>query len=302
MRVFFVVNPTAGHGRARQAWERLEPHLRQWGEYGIAFTEHPRHGVELARAAAQAGYDRVAAMGGDGTLNEVANGLVGTGAALAVIPSGTGNDFVRTLGIPRDPVRAAEIAFNAPDRPVDVGLHQETGRHFINIAGIGFDAEVSREVNGRRFLKLIPGTLPSLLAVGLTLFRYHNPEMAIALDGVEFRRKVLLLAVGVARYYGGGMKVLPDAVLDDGAFTVAIGGDVSKGEILGLLPKLYSGRHVGHPKVEFHQAREVRVTSEVPVALHLDGDVVSTLPATFRLLPGALRVAAPAEVSPGAWR
>ncbi|MFO7173303.1 MAG: diacylglycerol kinase family lipid kinase [Bacillota bacterium] len=301
MRLFFVVNPTAGHGRTLQVWRRLEPHLAQWGEYDVGFTTAPRHGEALAREAARAGFDRVVAMGGDGTLNEVVNGLIGERAALGIIPSGTGNDFVRSLGVPRDPLAAARIAFTAPVRPVDVGLHLETGRHFINIAGIGFDAEVAEEVNTRRILKAIPGTFPSLVAALITLIRYRNPEMTIRLDGKEVRRRVLLMAVGNARYYGGGMQILPQATVDDGYFTVLIAGDVGKAELLEVLPKLYTGRHVDHPKAEFLLAREVHVAAGEPVALHLDGDVVGHLPATFRLLPRAIQVVAPEGAPAGVW-
>ncbi|HWI52648.1 MAG TPA: diacylglycerol kinase family protein, partial [Symbiobacteriaceae bacterium] len=220
-RLCFIVNPTAGHGRALKTWKRIEPLVATLGEYGVKFTEQPRHGEELARQAAAEGFDRVVALGGDGTLNEVGNGLMGTGAAMAVVPVGTGNDWVRTVGIPRDPEVAVKIAFNGRRVPMDVGLAVGY-RYFFNIAGIGFDAEVSRQVNDYGpVLKAVGGTLPSLLAIAGTLFRFMGAPVKFQLDEQSSEiPRMLLMAVGIARYYGGGMYILPDAVIDDGLFDI----------------------------------------------------------------------------------
>ncbi|HLN63731.1 MAG TPA: diacylglycerol kinase family protein [Symbiobacteriaceae bacterium] len=293
-RLCFIVNPTAGHGRALKTWRRIEPVARTLGEYGVKFTERPRHGEVLARQAAQEGYDVVVALGGDGTLNEVGNGLIGTGAALAVVPTGTGNDWVRTVGIPRDPEVACRIAFTGRRVPMDVGLAVGY-RHFFNIAGIGFDAEVSRQVNDYGpVLKAIGGTLPSLLAIVGTLFRFMGATVQVELDGQPRTiDKMLLMAVGIARYYGGGMEILPDAVIDDGQFDVAWGGHLGRAELVSLVGKIYKGGHVGHPKVSFERCARITATAATPVAFHLDGDVAGNLPVTFELLPGALDVIIP---------
>ncbi|HYF78436.1 MAG TPA: diacylglycerol kinase family protein [Symbiobacteriaceae bacterium] len=293
-RVCFIVNPTAGHGRALKTWKRIEPLVASLGEYGVKFTEHPRHGEELARQAAAEGYDRVVALGGDGTLNEVGNGLMGTKAALAVVPMGTGNDWVRTVGIPRDAEAAVRIVFGGRRVPMDVGLAVGY-RYFFNIAGIGFDAEVSRQVNDYGpVLKAVGGTLPSLLAIVGTLFRFMGAPVKVQID--EETREVprmLLMAVGIARYYGGGMDILPDAVIDDGEFDIAWGSDLGRAELVNLVGKIYKGGHVGHPKVTFARAKRITATSTQRVAFHLDGDVAGNLPVTFEILPGALDVIIP---------
>jgi diacylglycerol kinase (ATP) len=293
-RCCFVVNPTAGHGRAGKIWKKIESLVASLGEYGVKFTERPRHGEELARQAVADGYDRVVSMGGDGTLNEVGNGLVGTGAALAVVPVGTGNDWVRTVGIPRDPEAAIRIAFGGRVVKSDVGL-AVGHRHFFNIAGIGFDAEVSRRVNDYGpVLKAVGGTLPSLLGIVGTLFRFPGNRVTVALDEKAMQiDRMLLMAVGITKYYGGGMKILPDAIMDDGLFEIAWGHSMGKMELMSLVGKIYKGGHVGHPKVSFTRASRVVASSDGPVAFHLDGDVAGNLPVTFETLPGALDVVVP---------
>lgn len=293
-RVCFIVNPTAGHGRALKTWKRVEPVAATLGDYAVKFTKHPRHGEDLAREAARDGFDRVVALGGDGTLNEVGNGLVGTGAALAVVPTGTGNDWVRTVKIPHDPEQAARIAFQGRRVKTDVGLAVGY-RYFFNIAGIGFDAEVARRVNDYGpVLKMIGGTLPSLLGIVGTLFRFRGVRLSVQLDDQTLDlESTLLMAVGIARFYGGGMKILPDAVIDDGRFDIAWGHHLGKTELISLVGKIYKGGHVGHPKVSFAHGQRLTATADGPVAFHLDGDVVGNLPVTFQLLPGALDVILP---------
>ncbi len=294
-RLCFIVNPTAGHGRALKVWRRIEPLAASLGEYTVRFTERPRHGEELARQAAAEGFDRVVAMGGDGTVNEVGNGLLGTRAALAVVPTGTGNDWVRTVGIPhRDPEAATRIAFTGRRVKSDVGLAVGY-RYFFNIAGIGFDAEVSRRVNDYGpVLKAVGGTLPSLLGVVGTLFRFRGADVTVQVDGQTLQtHRMLLMAVGITRYYGGGMKILPEAIMDDGLFEIAWAENLKVPEIFRLLPKLYDGSHAGHPKVRFLRARRVTASSTRRVAFHLDGDVAGNLPVTFETHPGALDVIVP---------
>ncbi|MFZ5827061.1 MAG: diacylglycerol/lipid kinase family protein [Bacillota bacterium] len=292
------MNPTAGYGRALKTWKRIEPTVAQWGEYGVKFTERPRHGEALARQAAAEGYDRVISLGGDGTLNEVGNGLMGTGAALGVVPTGTGNDWVRTVGIERNPEEAARVAFQGRLVKMDVGLAHGY-RYFFNIAGIGFDAEVSRRVNDYGpVLKAIGGTLPSLLGIAGTLFSFTGAKVRVELDDrVLNPERLLLMAVGIARYYGGGMMILPDASINDGLFEIAWGEDLGRLELVKLVGKIYSGEHVGHPKVTMTRGRRLAASSDQRVAFHLDGDVAGNLPVTFEILPEALDVIVP-ENSP----
>jgi YegS/Rv2252/BmrU family lipid kinase len=264
------------------------------GEYGVKFTERPHHGEELARQAAAEGYDRVVALGGDGTLNEVGNGLMGTGAALAVVPTGTGNDWVRSVDIPRDPAVACRIAFGGRLVKSDVGM-AVGHRHFFNIAGIGFDAEVSRRVNDYGpVLKAVGGTLPSLIGIAGTLFNFMGARVTVRRDDqTQTIPRMLLMAVGIGRYYGGGMKILPNAVIDDGLFDICWGENLGRMELIRLVGKIYDGGHVGHPKVKLDRCRRIVATSDAPVAFELDGDVAGNLPVTLELLPSALDLVLP---------
>lgn len=293
-RCCFIVNPTAGHGRALKTWKRIEPLVSGLGEYQVKFTERPRHGEELAGQAASQGFDRVVAVGGEGTMNEVGNGLMGTGTAMAVVPAGTSNDWVRTAGIPQNPEVAARIAFQGRLAKTDVGLAVGY-RHFFNVAGIGFDAEVARRLNDYGpVLKSVGGTLPSLLGILATLAKFGGVGVHVRIDDQAFELpKMLLMAVGIARFYGGGMMILPDAVLDDGLFDLTWGENLSRLELISLVGKIYKGGHVGHPKVTFRRGQRLTVASSRPVAFHLDGDVAGNLPVTFQILPSALNVVVP---------
>jgi len=293
-RVCFIVNPAAGHGRALKTWKRIEPLAASLGEYGVKVTERPRHGEDLAREAAREGYDRVVALGGDGTVNEVGNGVVGSGAALGTVPGGSSNDWMRTLGIPWSAEEATRIAFQGRVVKSDVG-RIVGGRYFINIAGIGFDAEVTRRVNryGPVF-KMIGGKLPSLLAIAATLYRFGGVDVRADIDGkAQDIERVLLIAVGVAKYYGGGMMILPDAIIDDGLFDIIWGHHLTRMQLIKLVGKTYKGGHVGDPKVTITRGRRITVTSAEPVAYHLDGDVAGDLPVTIEIVPGGLDIIVP---------
>ncbi|WP_374712331.1 diacylglycerol/lipid kinase family protein [Symbiobacterium terraclitae] len=289
-RVCFIVNPVAGHGRALAEWKQIEPLAAQLGDYCVKFTQGPRHGTALAREAVQEGYDRVVSMGGDGTLNDVGNGLMGSRAALAVIPAGTGNDWVRTARLPRDPVEGCRMAFQGRVARIDVGLARGH-RYFFNGAGFGFDAEVCDRIRsyGPRFRKL-----SYLRGVFDTLFRFTGVPVDVEIDGQRMHlSRVLLLEVGNGRYFGGGMQIFPGADFADGLFEIAWGENLGRLELLRLVSQIYSGKHVGHPKVRMMQGRKVTASSPEKVVFQLDGDVAGHLPVTFEIIPQALDVVLP---------
>ncbi len=292
---FFIVNPAAGNGRAIAVWRRVEPLAASLGGCEARFTEGPGHAGELARQAAEKGHDRVVVLGGDGTLNEAGNGLVGTGAALAVVPAGTTNDWVRTFGIPADVREATVVAYRGRLVRTDIGLAVGV-RYFFNMAGIGFDAEVAHRVNRHgSVLKTVGGTLPTVIALLGTLLAYRAPAARLGLDGETVEVPSLLLcAAGVGRHIGGGMMMLPEAVADDGLFDVLWARGMGRLEVLRLLARVYSGGHTADPRVLTARCRRLTVTSERPLALHLDGEVVGTLPVTLEIVPEALDVVVPA--------
>lgn len=297
MPAMFIVNPWAGQGRAARVWARVHPRLAGLGEWDVAHTTVPGQATELARAAVARGYDRVVAVGGDGTVSEVANGLAHTGAALGVVPAGTGNDFARCVRIPLDPAAAARLALRGSHRSLDLGEIQ-AGAHshyFLNVAGFGFDAAVARVVNA--YPKYLGGALPYLLGILQTLWRYRPQPVRLVADGRVLERKVLLVAVANCPTYAGGMRIAPDAVPDDGCFHVCLVGDLPPLEVLRLLPKIFSGGHRYHLGCEFLRCRELHVTSTVTLHCQADGELAGSLPVTFRLHRGGIRCITASDAS-----
>jgi YegS/Rv2252/BmrU family lipid kinase len=294
-RVFLILNPAAGRGRARRAWRTVEPALRDAGvAFEMAVEERPQLAIGLAAGAARAGFDVIAAVGGDGTIHEVVNGIMTSGVeprpALAIIPGGTGNDFARGVGIPKDPLTAGRLLLGGERRRIDVGQVNE--RYFVGISGVGFDAEVAARVNG--WPKWIGGTSVYVAAILNTLVAYRCVPTRVVLDGQEQRLRMFLVAAANTPWYGGGMYMAPQARPDDGALEIVIARDLGTIETLGLLPKVFSGAHLRHRKVTHQSAREVLVESEAPLAIHADGETVGYVPALFRVVPRAIEVIAPA--------
>jgi len=241
----------------------------------------------------------IVAVGGDGTIHEVVNGLVieGTvaeGVVLGAISCGTGADFARTVGLIREPLAAVRRLLHGSDRRIDLGaIHcwregREVTEYFPNAAGLGFDGEVADRVN--RMSKAGGGTIPYLIGLVTTLITYENKPVVVTLDDrtLELRANAIIAANG--RYFGGGMQIAPDAQPDDGLLDVIIIGDTTKLEFLLQVPRVYKGTHLQHPKVNAYRSRTVHVESEKRMILQADGEYVGEAPATFRLLPAALTV------------
>ncbi|MCL4425856.1 MAG: diacylglycerol kinase family lipid kinase [Firmicutes bacterium] len=290
MKTWTVVNPVAGRGRAARVWARLQDQLKNQGMiFETHYTQGPGHAMEIGRKAVEQEVQQLVVVGGDGTLHELVNGVGPTGKRLGVIPAGTGNDLARTLKIPHRPEAALGLLFHGREREIDLGL--VNGHYFTNIAGVGFDAAVAHHVNTGRHL--INGTVTYLLAVLMQLWKFRCLPAEITLDGEKLSRRIFLLAAGNAKYYGGGMMMVPSAEPDDGTLDVVLGWDFTRLEILRALMLIFSGRHLGLPKLLQRRVREIYVTSSQPLALHADGEVIGTTPAHFRIVPRALKVLVP---------
>src|SRR6185503_2747512 len=280
-----------------------------YGPFDARFTDAPGSATRLAREALQGGAELVVAMGGDGTINEVVNGFydgaraIAPEAAFGVLPAGTGGDFVKTLGTPREVREAAEELKRAAPRAIDLGRLTFTAhdgstevRHFINIASFGIGGLVDRYVNDSS--KALGGAVSFAMATLRAGLRYKNAEVRIALDGEPPKEgRIYNVAVANGRYFGGGMKVAPNAALDDGLFDVVTLGDFGCGDLLFRGLDIYSGKHLKNPKVTVHRARKIEATpvdGAAEVLLDVDGEAPGRLPATFELLQGALKVRAKA--------
>jgi diacylglycerol kinase (ATP) len=305
MKPFLVVNPRSAGGFTGRAFERiLDAARRAIGEVDWAFTGCVGDGARLAREAYGVGRRLVVAVGGDGTASEVVDGLAGGGGigdpslALGVIPNGTGGDLRRSLGLPDDLPAAAATLARPETSVIDLGRAEFTGpggapvvRHFVNVATCGVSARVAAHVNrGRRFGS---GRLTFFLASARAMLGWSDRLVRWRVDGGPWvEERITAFSVCNGRFFGGGMKVAPDARIDDGLFDLVIWKGYGPIDLAVQRPKLYDGRHVGLPGTRVLRAREVEVepVGGEPMLLDLDGEQPGFLPARFRILPRSLRV------------
>lgn len=270
-----IVNPIAGRGQSAKLLPHVLYRLAQSGvEPDVAWTEHRLHAVELARQAVAEGYDIILAMGGDGTTNEVINGLmagyrgepVGT---LGILPAGSGNDFCIATGWPTDLDEACQRIAEGRQRLVDIG--KVNGRYFGNVAGMGFDAIANVEATKIRFLR---GTPLYLVAVLKTLLlHYAAPMTTIFYDGQAVTQPMLMIAVTNGPRYGGGFWIAPEAMADDGLFELFYADYVTRLGILRLIPHILKGTHVDKKPVHMTRACRIAIQCEVPLYAHVDGEL-----------------------------
>lgn len=285
-QTWVVANPAAGSGRAGRQREAIQA---AFPGCTVEFTERPRHARELAARAVANGARRVVAAGGDGTVNEVASALLGTEVELAVVPVGSGNDYVRTFAVPSGLADAARLALGGVAFPVDAGVRDD-GTPFFNVAGIGFDAFVAdRFNNSPGWMRRLGVRTRYYCAVVQAFARYPFPRAKLVLDGEEtIAERLLLAAVGVCRFYGGGLAVCPDANPADGLFDVVWGEGLRLGEVVALMGAMPKGLHLRHPKVHTARCRRFAVECEPAVPCHVEGEVVSPTPFAAECLSGAL--------------
>lgn len=290
MASFFIINPVAGRGKALNIWQALQCELAHSNiAYEYAFSQAPGHTTQLAKQAVAAGYTACIGVGGDGTLNEMVPALIGGPTALGCVPAGTGNDFARTLGLPRHLPDIIALLTADYRRQIDLGLIND--RPFLNAASVGFDAVVADTTN-RRFKKL-HGVLPYLLSIFVTLWSFRNAPLEISLDDQPLmRQRCLLVAAGNGQYYGGGLRICPKAVPTDGLLDICIAGDIAKLDTLVTLPKLFKGTHLSHPKCKYTNARCLTITGP-PLPVQADGQIIGTLPVKLTIAPAAIWVICP---------
>ncbi|MBI4481388.1 MAG: diacylglycerol kinase family lipid kinase [Acidobacteria bacterium] len=301
-----IVNPTSGNGSTGREWPNILQGLKErLGSITAVATEWPGHGIALSRSLLQQGFDLVIAVGGDGTFNEVVNGFfendrpVRPGARLGIITSGTGSDFRRTLGSPREYPRAIEVLATGEPRTVDVGtiayvdFRGETRhRYFANMVSFGLGGAVADQAN--RTSKALGGTLSFLRATTVALLRFRRKRVLLGMDGEgAVSMRITNVAVGNGRYHGGGMKACPGALLDDGYLDVTIFDDVNALEVLLGMPLLYAGKAHWHPKVRRHRVRQLTARSEEEVLIEVDGEQLGRLPIEISVSPRCLPVIAP---------
>lgn len=292
--VVLVANPTSGGGRCRRLIPEILTRLQERDEpHRVVITEDGDHPRRATLEAIEQGAKVVVAMGGDGLVGSCADALVGGSTALAVVPAGSGNDFAGHLGIDaKHPVEAIEMLWRGSSRRIDVIRAEGPGwdRHYVCVAGAGFDSEANDVANR---VHRLHGTAKYVYAVFRTLIGFRPSDLLVRVDGEEHRLRGMLVAVGNASSYGGGMKVCPDASLEDGLAEVCVVEAMWKPRFLATFPRVFKGTHVGHPKVTMLRGAKVEIESSRPFRVYADGEPFGPLPATFTVVPRALEVYTP---------
>ncbi|HJS49594.1 MAG TPA: diacylglycerol kinase family protein [Gaiellaceae bacterium] len=301
-RTVFLVNPASAGGSTGKRWPEIAHRAAALGLTGDALisTEAGQLGA-LAADAVRGGAELLVVVGGDGSLNEVVNGVAEqSGFELAVISRGTGWDFVRTFGIPRDLDAAITVARNGAVREIDLGLASyrawggaDARAYFANVASAGISGAIAQRANEAS--KALGGKISYYWATLAVFMRWQTGELRVSVDE-EFRRgRMIDVVVANGRFLGGGMMMCPDAEPDDGVFDALLIGDVTKRDLLFVLPKTYRGKHLPHPRLEPLRGQVVTVESDEPLPIELDGEQPGTTPARFEVVPRALRLRVPAD-------
>jgi diacylglycerol kinase (ATP) len=298
MSTVFLVNPASANGSTGRRWPVLARQAADLGLRGDALlSERPGHLTELAAEAVRAGATQLVVVGGDGTVHEAVNGLLGAGGGeveLAILSRGTGTDFAGSLGLPRKFDEAVRVALEGRVRTIDAG--RATFHHgqawFANFAGAGISGAIARDANASS--KALGGKASFMLSTAKVFARWKSAAVE-AVVGTETRRGQMFEIVAMnGPYAAGGMRIAPEASLDDGLLDCVLFGDLTKVDFATTFPKIYSGRHLAHPKIELMRVPAVSIESDPPLPVVLDGEQPGTTPARFEIVPRALRVRVPA--------
>jgi len=295
-KTVFLVNPASANGKTGKRWAQIARAAHAAGLRGEAvFSERRGQLRELAREAADEGANLLVVVGGDGTVHEVVNGVAGReGVELALIPRGTGWDFARTHGVPKRLDEALRIAREGEARAFDLGwaTYRSDGvdgsAWFANMASVGMSGAVAAKANATT--KALGGKTSYLLALAAVFARWKNVRLNVAVD--DERREALMedCIVALGRYLAGGMMITPDAEPDDGLFDVLVIGDMTRSELVRVMPKIYRGTHLPHPKGEVLRGTTVTIDADEPMPIQLDGEQPGTTPTRFKVVPSAIRL------------
>lgn len=290
----FIVNPIAGSGHCKERFEEACAVLKVRGvSFRTKYTESAGHASKLAQDAVLEGAKYIVAVGGDGTVREVASAICcNTGVRFGILPFGTGNDLASALRIPTDPVEAAELILKGEALPTDLG--SANGRIFTNICGLGFDVEVLR--NTEKHKKGRSGMLPYFLGIIDSLLHRKKLHTYISVDGAEETEiDALLIAVCNGISFGGGMKVAPEAKQDDGLFDICIAKWVGFFRLIALLPTFIKGKHLGKKPIIYMRGKEITIRTDGRFTVELDGELIEKTPLECRIVAGAIDIVRPRD-------
>lgn len=292
MSNLFIVNPTAGKGYANTLVTFIDEECRKSKiDYLIKYTSTPNDGTSIAKWGAEKGFERIVAVGGDGTVNDVLNGIAGTSSALGVIPGGSGNDFIRSINKHKEIKKIINDNIYGKILKSDIGICN--GKYFINVASSGFDAQVVIETEKAK--KIFSGSLAYIAAVIKTIFMYKGRKANIRIDDFILTENTLLVAVANGKYYGGGMLPAPRAELDDGYFDVCHIKQVGKAKMLVLFPRFIKGKHENIKEVSVFKGKKIVIDSNEELPVNLDGETFYSSQISFEILPKGINIIVPID-------
>lgn len=295
MRHLFIINPTAGGGRTL----KLVPEIKKIFENNpedciVEMTKCPGDATKIAQKYTSNEDLRVYSVGGDGTLYEVLNGMAGTGSSLALIPSGTGNDFIKTLFPKYDANNILQNTVDGSEKLIDCA--KVNGRYYLNIASLGYDAEIIHDSVKYKKCILLPGRLAYAFSILITPFKYKSKHVIMDLDGKIYEDDILLVAIANGRYYGGGVQVSPDSVLDDGKLNIIFIKSMSILKIFRFLIKFARGNQ-NIDGITSLTGKKVKIKCDHKIFINIDGEVIETAEADFEIIPGRIKIVVPAAGS-----
>ncbi len=303
---FVIVNPAAGSGRGKKRWPKISNMLSEAGiDHDFEYTTKQGHAMSLSKQAVENGYRNILAIGGDGTNNEVMNGIMqqevvpSAEVKYGIIPVGTGNDWIRTHKIPKNTKKVIEIIKAGNTRFQDIGLvrYKKDGddrqRYFMNVAGMSYDAFVTKVSNEKP--NFVSNKIFYLFLIFSCLRAFKPRRAKVIFNDKEVEDLLYTVNVGVCRYSGGGMQFVPHAIPDDGLFALTIAGNVNKMEVMTVTPRFYNGTLAKHPKIDTYKTKKLRVEAvgNLPTLLEVDGEYLGHTPAEFVLIEKAFQFFAP---------
>lgn len=290
MHFKIIANPVAGRGRVGKMLPQLNQLFKYHNlSYELAVTEAPGHATKLTREAAEAGWDNIIAVGGDGTMNEVLNGIMSSPASMGFIPAGTGNDLARSLAIPLNIQEAVSVFASGMITPMDIGKDQEG--YFSIILGLGFPSDVMHHVNTTK--NIFRGPLAITASIIQVVNKLRPYPVHIEMDTETIDTTIMGIFILNTRFTGGGLQIAPEARYDDGLLDVVIMHEMKKLDFLATLPKAYKGRHLSNPRCQLFRTKSIKVTTAEPMRKLFDGNVYGSSPVDATVLSGALKVWVP---------
>jgi YegS/Rv2252/BmrU family lipid kinase len=297
-----IVNPNAGQGKGKKDWSKIALLLNRYElTFIVSYTNKKLHAIELTRDGIAAGYRNIIAVGGDGTINEVVNGVFTQticptqDIVLGMITVGTGNDWGKMFGIPKEYEEAVKIlkeykvfSHDAGEITYYRGTEFEK-RYFLNIAGLGFDALVVKRTNDQKD-KGKSGKAIYLYNLLISLISYRNIKTEVVIDGQKILNDTFTISLGIGRYSGGGMRQTPEALPDDGLFDITIIKKMGKAEIIMNLKKLYDGTILTHPKIDGYKGKTIKINSDSLIYVEADGESLGHSPIEFQILPHSIKI------------